>query len=54
VVVEEVEDLDIAAVGEAVVGEVGLPHLVGQVGFESCVRRFGAFFRFGGDVPVAG
>ena len=42
VVVEPGEDLDVGAVGEAVVGEVGLPALVGVVGFEADVGRTSA------------
>ena len=53
-VVEEVEDLDVGAGGEAVVGEVGLPHLVGELGLEPGVGRFRAFLRVGGDVSMAG
>ena len=34
VVVEPGEDLDVDAVGEAVVGEVGLPGFVGLFGWE--------------------
>ena len=45
VVVEPAEDLDVAAVGEAVVGEVGLPRLVRQVGLEADVGRARAFRR---------
>ena len=35
VVVQPVEDLDVGAVGERPVGEVGLPGFIGLVGFES-------------------
>jgi hypothetical protein len=35
VVVEDVEDLHLGAVGEGPVGDVGLPALVGQVGLEA-------------------
>ena len=41
VVVEEVEDLDVGAVSEAPVGEVGLPGLVGLGGFEADVGATG-------------
>jgi hypothetical protein len=34
VIVEDVEDLDLAAVGEAPVGDIGLPAFVGLVGAE--------------------
>ena len=45
VVVEPGEDLDVDAGGEAVVGEVGLPGLVGLVGFEADVGRAGPLLR---------
>ena len=38
VVVEEGQDFGVGAVGEADVGEVGLPGLIGQGGFEAVVR----------------
>lgn len=38
-VVEEVEDLGVGAVGEGPVGEVGLPELVGLIGGEEMSRR---------------
>ncbi len=41
VAVEEVQDLHVDAGGQAVVGEVGLPHLVGHLGFEPQVGRAG-------------
>jgi hypothetical protein len=46
VVVEPGEDLDVGAVGEAVVGEVGLPGLVGLFGLESDVGGFRLLSRF--------
>lgn len=49
VVVEPVEDLDIGAVGQPPVGEVGLPALVGLGGFELSVGGAGSFPRFGDD-----
>lgn len=52
-VVEEVEDLHVAAGSQPVVGEVGLPHLVRELGFEPQVGRFRSFLRLGGDVAVA-
>jgi hypothetical protein len=45
VVVDPAEDLDVAAVSEAVVGEVGLPALIGQVGLEADVGRLRALGR---------
>lgn len=54
VVVEPVEDLDVGAVRQAPVGEVGLPGLVGLGGFEADVGGSGAFSRFGRDEPGAG
>jgi len=41
VVVDPAEDLDVAVVGEAVVGEVGLPALVGGVSLRSGCRTSG-------------
>lgn len=35
VVVDDVEDFDLAVIGQAPVGDVGLPELVGQVGLEA-------------------
>ena len=52
VVVEPGEDLDVGAVGEAVVGEVGLPGLVGLLGLEADVGRLRLLLRFGGDEVV--
>ena len=54
VVVEPGEDLDIDVVGQTVVGEVGLPGLVGLFDFEADVGRLGSFLRFGCDEPGAG
>jgi len=39
VVVEEVEDLDLGAVGEEPFGGVGLPELVGEISCEAVGRR---------------
>ena len=52
VVVEPAEDLDVGAVGEAPVGEVGLPGLVGLFGLEADVGRLRLLLRFGGDQLV--
>ncbi len=49
VVVEPGQDLDLGAVGEGPVGEVGLPALVGQVGFEVEVGGLWPFLRLGLD-----
>lgn len=42
-VIEPVEDLDVTAVGQGPVGEVGLPTLVGLGGLEAQVGAFRAF-----------
>jgi hypothetical protein len=49
VVVDPAEDLDVDAVGEAPVGEVGLPGLVGLLGLEADVGRAGLLAGFGHD-----
>ena len=54
VVVEAVEDLDAAAVGELPVGAVGLPELVGQLGLEADERGSRPLVRLRSDQPVAG
>ena len=59
VVVEPGDDLAVRAgcdvgVGESVVGEVGLPGLVGLFGFESDVGGFGSLGRVRGDLPCSG
>ena len=51
VVVEPVEDLDVGAVGEPPVGEVGLPAFVGLFGGEADVGGLRAFLRLRGDQP---
>ena len=48
-VVEPAQDLDIGAVGEPVVGEVGLPGLVRLVSFEPEVGALGSLGRVRGD-----
>src|SRR5215831_1544121 len=45
VVVEHVEDLDVAAVGERPMGGVGLPALVGELGAEAPEARLGPLLR---------
>lgn len=49
VVVEPVEDLHVGAVGQAPVGEVGLPALVGLGGFEAPIGGAGSFPWFGNN-----
>ena len=51
-VVEVVEDLDVAAVGEVPVGGVGLPHLVGQLGLEADEGAAGPLLRLRNDQAV--
>ena len=53
VVVEAVEDLDAAAVGELPVGAVGLPELVGELGLEADPGRARALVRLRRDQPLA-
>ena len=52
-VVLEVENLDLAAVGELPLGGVALPGLVGQLGLEADERSFGALVGLGDDQPLA-
>lgn len=54
VVVEPGDDLGVAAGGESVVGEVGLPGLVGLFGLESDVGAFRTLLGFGFDQAQAG
>jgi hypothetical protein len=53
VVVEQVEDFDLVAVGEVPVGDVGLPQLIGHGGFEAFPRRAGPFVRLSDDEASA-
>jgi hypothetical protein len=53
VVIEVVEDLGASAVSKLPVGEVALPHLVGQVGFEADVGTLRLLLRLRSDQPVA-
>jgi hypothetical protein len=53
VVVDQVEDLDLAAIGEGPEGEVALPGLVGQVGLEACEGCLGPLVRLGDDEALA-
>jgi hypothetical protein len=48
-VIEEVQDLGVGAVGEGPVGEVGLPGFVGLVGLEAVQGGLGPFLRLGVD-----
>jgi len=52
-VVEVVEDLDTGCIGELPVGEVALPHFVGQIGLEAKERALGALLRLRSDLSVA-
>ena len=52
-VVEAVEDLDAAAVGELPVGAVGLPQLVGQRSLEADEGRARALVGLRSDQPIA-
>ena len=54
VVVDDVEDLGVAAAGERPVGDVGLPQLVGQVRREPVPGRAGPLVRLGNDKTPAG
>ena len=49
VVIEPGDDLGLAAIGQAPVREVGLPHLVGLCGLEALPGRSGAFLGLRGD-----
>ena len=52
VVVEPVQDLDAASIGQGPVREVGLPALVGLLGGKAVIGAFGAFTRLRGDQAV--
>jgi hypothetical protein len=54
VVVQPGEDLGVGGVGEPVVGEVGLPGLVGEGCLEADVGRAGPFVGLWGDQAVGG
>jgi hypothetical protein len=54
VVVDDVEDLDVCAVGQRPVGDVGLPALVGLLGFEAEVGALRSLVRLGGDEASVG
>jgi hypothetical protein len=49
VVVDDVRDLDQAAVPQGHMGDVGLPALVGQLGTEALVGGLRSLVRLGGD-----
>jgi hypothetical protein len=49
VVVHDVEDLDVGAVGQLPVGDVEVPAFVGLLGDEADIAAFGAFVRLRGD-----
>jgi len=49
VVIDPAQDLHLGSASHAVVGEVGLPALVGQLGGESDIRRLGPFVGLGCD-----
>ena len=51
VVVDEVEDLDVSAVGQGPVGDVGLPALVRQSASKRMKDLFGRFFGSGMTKP---
>ena len=52
-VIEDVQDLHLAAIGEAPMGDVGLPALVGLLGAEPLPRRPGPFLRLRHHEPAA-
>ena len=52
VVIDPAQDLDLAVVGEAPVGEIGLPHLIGQFRLEADVGRTRSFLGLRGDPTV--
>jgi hypothetical protein len=54
VIVDDVEDLGLAAAGERPVGDAGLPELVGQAGLEPVPGRAGPLVRLGSDKAAAG
>jgi hypothetical protein len=54
VVVKEVEDLHVGAVGEGPVGDVELPALVGLLGGEPQIAALGALVGLGGDEALGG
>jgi hypothetical protein len=51
VVVEDVEDLHVGAVGQGPVGGVGLPAFVGEFGFEAEIGAARPFLRLGVTKP---
>jgi hypothetical protein len=53
-VVEDVQDLHLGAVGQPPMGDVGLPAFVGLIGAKHLPRRAGPFLRLRGDKAAAG
>ena len=53
-VVDDVEDLDVGAVGQRPVGDVGLPPFVGLLRGEAEVAALGPLVRLRGDEPAVG
>jgi hypothetical protein len=54
VVVDDVEDLHVGAVGQLPVGDVGLPAFIRHLRGEPHIRRPRSFLRLRGDAPPAG
>jgi hypothetical protein len=54
VVVDEAQDLGVGAVAEAVVGEVGLPALIRELGCEAHIGGLGPFGGLGSDQTPSG
>jgi hypothetical protein len=54
VIIEPGQDLGAASIGERVVGEVGLPAFIRQLGGEPDIGGAGPLGRFGGDQPGPG
>ncbi len=52
-VVDQVEDLDLAGVGEVPLGGVGLPELIGEFGFKADEGGLGPFVRLRCDQALA-
>ncbi len=52
-VIKPVDDFNVTAISESPVGEVGLPTLVGLVGFEAEIRRLGTLLGFRDDQALS-
>jgi hypothetical protein len=52
VVIEQVQDLHLAVVGQGPMGDVQLPALVGLLGHEPHIAALGPLVRLGGDEPA--